>query len=133
VVLPDHLDCVWTLPAGDADFSTRWAAIKARFSHAVRECGRAGFSPPTPPAPPRVWTGRNGGVTRALRPEKGVAGIWQRRFWEHHIRDAADHAAHVRYCWINPMKHGLVLRARDWPHSSLHRAIRDGHTGRELL
>jgi putative transposase len=97
VVLPDHLHCVWTLPEGDADFSTRWGAIKARFSRKVREAGisRAGCSPPSP-APPRVWTGRNGGVNPAIRVAKGEAGIWQRRFWEHHIRDAEDYRAAAR-------------------------------------
>ncbi len=78
VVLPDHLHCVWTLPDGDADFSVRWGAIKGRFSRSVREAGlkrRAGFTPP------RIWSGRNGGVNPALRTAKGEAGVWQRRFW----------------------------------------------------
>ena len=57
---------------------------------------------------------------------KGDAGVWQRRFWEHHIRDADDHAAHLRYCWANPVRHGLVERPADWPHSSIHRDIRLG-------
>jgi putative transposase len=128
VVLPDHLHCVWTLPEGDADFSTRWGAIKARFSRSVREAGsrRAGFSPPKQPGPPRIWTGRNGGLKPALRVAKREAGVWQRRFWEHHIRDEADYAAHVRYCWINPVKHGLVERPEDWPYSSVRRDIREG-------
>ncbi len=81
----------------------------------VREIGwlreamrRAGFTPPPP-------VGRaNGGVNPALR---------QRRFWEHHIRDETDYAAHVRYCWTNPVKHGLVAHAVDWPYSSIHRDI----------
>jgi putative transposase len=110
VVLPDHMHAVWTLPEADADFSTRWAAIKARFSMAM---GRAGFTPPPP-------VGRvNGGVNPALR-RKGEVGLWQPRFWEHHIRDEQDHANHVRYCWINPVKHGLVACAVDWPYSSIH-------------
>jgi putative transposase len=57
---------------------------------------------------------------------KGEKGIWQRRYWEHHIRDEADLAAHIRYCWINPVKHGLVTRAADWPHSSIHRNMSGG-------
>ena len=52
---------------------------------------------------------------------KDEAPVWQKRFWEHHIRDAADFAAHVRYCWINPVKHGFVERPEDWPYSSYHR------------
>ena len=106
VVLPDHLHCVWTLPEGDAGYSVRMGAIKARFSMAIR---RAGFTPPH----------RDGGVNPALR--KGEVGIWQRRFWEHHIRDEADWQAHVRYCWINPVKHGLVSEPWEWPYSSWHR------------
>lgn len=98
VVLPDHLHCVWTLPAGDADYPTRWRLIKARFS---RELPPAGL--------------RESHVRRQER------GVWQRRFWEHHLRDYADYAAHVRYCWINPVKHGLVERPEDWPYSSIHR------------
>ena len=111
VVLPDHLHAVWTLSEGDAGYSVRWGAIKARFSMALR---RAGFTPPLP-------VGRaNGGVNPALR-RKGEVGLWQPRFWEHHIRDEEDFRAHVRYCWINPVKHGLVARPEDWPWSSVHR------------
>ena len=123
VVLPDHLHCVWTLPDGDADFSVRWGAIKGRFSRTVREAGfecRAGFTPP------RLWSGRNGGVNPALRTAKGEAGVWQRRFWEHHIRGPADFSDHVRYCWDNPVKHGLAERPEGWPYSSVHRDIRLG-------
>ena len=57
---------------------------------------------------------------------KGERGIWQRRFWEHLIRNEADYARHVEYCYINPVKHGLVTRVRDWPHSSFHRDVRAG-------
>ena len=98
VVLPDHMHCVWTLPEGDADYSTRWSVIKARFSRAM------------PPVPRRR--------SHAPRREHGV---WQRRFWEHHIRDERDYEGHVRYCWLNPVKHGLVGDPADWPHSSYHR------------
>ncbi len=119
VVLPDHLHCVWTLPAGDSNFSRRWGAIKARFSMA---CGRAGFIPP----PPVGW--ENGGVNPALR-RKGEVGLWQPRFWEHHIRNEADYRNHVRYCWINPVKHGLTERPEEWPYSSVHRDIRAGRYG----
>jgi len=114
VVLPDHLHCVWTLPKGDANFSTRWGAIKARFSMEVR---RSGF---TPTVPIGHW---NGGVNPALR--KGQVGVWQKRFWEHHIRDQADYDAHIKYCWFNPVKHGYVKQPEDWPFSSVHRDIRN--------
>ena len=104
VILPDHLHMVWTLPAGDADFSSWWKRIKARFSKAVGETR------------PRS----------ASKIAKGEAGLWQRRFWEHLIRDAGDFDRHVRYCWGNPVKHGLVTRPVDWPFSSIHRDIRAG-------
>ncbi len=116
VVLPDHLHCVWQMPVGDRGYGVRWGAIKARFSMEMR---RAGFTPPPPVGR------RNGGVNPALR-RKGEVGLWQPRFWEHHIRDEADYAAHVRYCWGNPVKHGLVAWPVDWPHSSIHRDIRLG-------
>ena len=104
VVMPDHLHCVWTLPEGDADFSVRWKDIKTRFTKSVGRVGRRSAS----------------------KIAKGEAGLWQRRFWEHHIRGEADYAAHVRYCWINPVKHGFVERAVDWPYSSIHRDITRG-------
>lgn len=116
VVLPDHLHAVWRMPAGDRDYGVRWGAIKARFSMDMR---RAGFTPPPPVG------ARNGGVNPALR-RKGEVGLWQPRFWEHHIRDETDLTAHVRYCWGNPVKHGLVTSATDWPWSSIHRDIRQG-------
>ena len=117
VILPDHMHCVWTLPEGDADFSVRMAAIKARFTRDVR---RSGFTP-TPPSNPY---GAKGGRQRVgVNPDllKDEAPIWQKRFWEHHIRDDAAFAACVRYCWINPVKHGLVAHPGEWPWSSWHR------------
>ena len=126
VVLPDHMHAVWTLPEGDADFSTRWAAIKARFTRSVRDSGRVGFHPTVAPDGRRSVVGWNPTLRSESKLRKGDAGIWQRRFWEHHIRDERDHANHVRYCWINPVKHGLVERAVDWPHSSIHRDIARG-------
>ena len=104
VVLPDHIHAVWTLPPADADFSVRWRLIKSRFARAV----------PT------------GERLSEVRKARGERGIWQRRFWEHLIRDEADYARHVEYCYINPVKHGLVTKVRDWPHSSFHRDARAG-------
>lgn len=146
VVLPDHMHCVWTLPVEDANFSDRWGAIKARFSKMVRlkAEGRldgndrmVGYKPTLRQGGQcDLQTGREGlqpTEVQALRarrsPSKRAkqdAGIWQRRFWEHHIRDRADYTAHVRYCWLNPVKHGLVPRPVDWPYSSIHRDIRLG-------
>lgn len=57
---------------------------------------------------------------------RGEAPIWQKRFWEHHIRDEADFRAHVQYCWMNPVKHGLVSDPGDWPFTSYRR---DGDAG----
>ena len=121
VVLPDHLHGVWTLPEGDADFSTRWGAIKARFTRDVR---RAGFCAPS--QLPQVLSGEFAGVNPGVLTHKGEVAIWQRRFWEHSIRDAADYAAHVEYCHWNPVKHGFVEQPEDWPYSTVHRGVREG-------
>lgn len=102
VVLPDHIHAVWRMPADDSDYSVRWSAIKS------------GFSKGLPPGRLRD--------SHILRREKG---IWQRRFWEHHLRTDSDRAAAIRYCWINPVKHGLVGDPGDWPYSSYRR---DGGT-----
>lgn len=104
VVLPSHMHAVWTLPPNDADFSLRWRQIKVRFAKSMPKGER--LSP--------------------VRQARGERGIWQRRFWEHLIRDEADYARHVEYCYINPVKHGLVSRVQDWPYSSFHRDVRAG-------
>jgi putative transposase len=103
VVLPDHLHAIFTLPAADADFPGRWRRIKGHFSShmiAARAC--------------------------AKRHRNGEYALWQRRFWEHTIRDEEDYARHVDYIHFNPIKHGLVSRVPDWPHSSFHRYVRRG-------
>ena len=104
VVLPDHIHCIWTLPPGDTHYSSRWHAIKATFSRAV-------------PADERL---------SARRVAKGERGIWQRRFWEHSIRDERDFAHHADYIHFNPVKHGHATRAADWPHSTFHRYVERG-------
>ncbi len=116
VVLPDHLHAVWTLPPGDADYSTRWGAIKARFTRGVKASGVVGWNPT---------------LRTDSKIAKGDAGIWQRRFWEHTIRDEPDHRNHMAYCWRNPVKHGMVERPTDWPYSSIHRDIRAGRVDPE--
>ena len=103
VVLPDHLHAIWTLPAGDADYSGRWRAIKAGFTRDLV----AGGMP-------------------LVRNDKGEYDLWQRRFWEHTVRDESDLAAHVEYIHFNPVKHGLVKQVRDWPWSSFHQYVRRG-------
>jgi putative transposase len=104
VILPDHLHCVWTLPPGDNDFTNRWRLIKQGFSRAL------------------PMTERHSSVRIA----RGERGIWQRRFWEHAIRDDEDYAAHVDYCHINPFRHGYVKRVSDWPYSTFHRYVEHG-------
>ena len=104
VVLPDHIHAVWTLPPDDADFSLRWRLTKSRFAQALPKQERLS----------------------EVRRARGERGIWQRRFWEHLIRDEADYALHVEYCYINPVKHRLVARVADWPHSSFRRDVRAG-------
>ena len=104
VVLPEHMHCIWTLPAGDSDFSTRWRIIKTLFLRSLPKTERRS----------------------AVRLAAGERGIWQRHYWEHCIRDDADYARHMDYVHVNPLKHGLVSRVVDWPYSSFHRLVRDG-------
>jgi putative transposase len=104
VVLPDHLHAVWTLPEGDSDYSGRWREIKKTFVKSL------------PNTEPRS----------RVRKRKGERGIWQRRFWEHTLRNEFDYAMHINYVHINPLKHGLVKNVVDWPYSSFHRAVTAG-------
>ncbi|MBU1424024.1 MAG: transposase [Gammaproteobacteria bacterium] len=104
VILPEHMHTIWTLPEGDSDFALRWRLIKTVFSRGL------------PHTEPRSES----------RQLKGERGIWQRRYWEHLIRDEADFARHIDYIHINPVKHGLVMRVVDWPHTSFHRFVRAG-------
>lgn len=113
VVMPDHLHCIWKLPEGDADFSTRWGAIKARFTMAVRRAGVSGA-----PSYPIVPHGRYAGLKPGVRVNKREVVIWRRRFWEHHIRGPKDHEAALEFCWNDPVKHGFVSDPRDWPFAS---------------
>ena len=95
---------VWTLPTDDADFSLRWSLIKAGFSRGLAASIRRSES-------------------KVVKREKG---IWQRRFWEHQIRDELDLQRHVDYIHFNPVKHGHVMRVADWPYSSFHRYVERG-------
>jgi len=103
VVLPEHLHCLWTLPDGDDDFAARWNRIKGRFTHSL---------------PDNAKPSRSEG-----RRERAV---WQRRYWEHRIRDEADYACHCDYIHWNPVKHGLVHHPGDWPYSSFARFVAAG-------
>jgi putative transposase len=104
VILPDHLHALWTLPVGDRDYPTRWMLIKTGFSRQIPKGERLSES----------------------RQAKGERGIWQRRYWEHLIRDDRDFARHVDYIHYNPVKHGYVERVADWPYSTFHRAVERG-------
>jgi putative transposase len=102
-VLPDHVHAIWELPKGDSDFSTRWNLIKSGFSRGLDSRPRS--------------------ASKVAKREKG---IWQRRYWEHAIRDDADLERHVDYVHFNPVKHGHVTCVADWPHSSFHRYVERG-------
>ncbi|WP_050425592.1 REP-associated tyrosine transposase [Bradyrhizobium tropiciagri] len=103
VVLPDHLHAILTLPPNDPGFAGRWRRIKGYFSSQMLAAS----------------------VTLKRRPNGDLA-LWQRRFWEHTIRDEGDFARHVDYIHFNPVKHALVKRVCDWPHSSFHRFVNEG-------
>ncbi len=103
VVLPDHLHTIWHLPEAEADFSVRWMVIKRKFS--------AGLPLAT---------------TNASKRHKREKGIWQRRFWEHCIRDQADWQRHMDYIHYNPVKHGYCASPGDWPYSSFRRSVERG-------
>ena len=104
VVLPDHMHCIWTLPPGDTNYSARWKSIKIIFAKSL----------------PKTE------YLSDIRKKRGERGIWQRRFWEHSMRDDRDYAAHMDYVYLNPLKHGLVQRVVDWPYSSFQRDVRRG-------
>ena len=103
-ILPDHLHTVWRLPEDDADFGLRWSVIKRAFSSGL------------PQAIARS-------TSKIAKREKG---LWQRRFWEHQIRDEMDLQRHVDYVHFNPVKHGRAKRVADWPHSSFHTYVERG-------
>jgi putative transposase len=103
VILPDHLHTIWTLPSGDSDFSGRWRRIKGFFTHRLVAAGLP-----------------------VKRHRNGEFALWQRRFWEHTIRNEIDFERHVDYVHFNPVKHRLVGRVSEWPYSSFHAYVRRG-------
>lgn len=108
VLLPDHLHAIWSLPPGDARYDRRWGWTKKEFS--------------------KQWIAHGGAeqpVSHA-RKERNERGIWQRRSWEHTIRDENDFERHFDYIHYNPVKHGYVDCPKDWPHSSFHRWVKRG-------
>jgi putative transposase len=103
VVLPDHLHIITTLPTDDADYPGRWKRCKSLFSRLVAKRSSGGS-----------------------KNQRGEYALWQRRYWEHAIRDDTDFERHVSYIHYNPVKHGLVARVADWPFSSFHRYVAQG-------
>lgn len=104
VILLEHLHCIWTLPESDDDFSLRWREIKSAFSRKLA---------------PTEYKNKS----RLARKERG---IWQRRFWEHTLRDESDYQKHMDYIHYNPVKHGYVDSIEQWPYSSFHRHVSNG-------
>ena len=103
VVLPDHVHTMWTLPKGDADYPKRWMLMKSEFSRRIPK----------------------GEYRRNSRINKGERGIWQRRYWEHLIRDERNYEQHMNYIYFNPVKHGHVQKVFEWKHSSIHRYTKE--------
>ncbi|MBV1907669.1 MAG: transposase [Kangiellaceae bacterium] len=106
VILPEHLHAMWTLPKDDTDFAKRWMLIKSKFSRQLPKTERINRS----------------------RKTKGERGIWQRRYWEHLIRNDFDYQRHVDYIHYNPVKHGYVDTPTDWKYSTIHQHIEAGKT-----
>jgi len=106
VVLPDHLNMIWRIPENDSDYATRWRLIKSHFTH--------------------HWEESRDNPTNAYRQLKGERAVWQRRYWEHLIRDDRDWQRHVEYIHYNPVKHGIVRAPLDWKVSSFHIFVKQG-------
>ncbi|MBX9655554.1 transposase [bacterium] len=109
VLLPDHLHALWSLPPGDDQFAARWSMIKREFT--------------------RRWLALGGSEQQRsdAKARQRRRGVWQYRYWEHSIRDQKDLEAHFDYIHYNPVKHGYVNRPIDWPWSTFHRWVREGH------
>jgi REP-associated tyrosine transposase len=109
VILPDHLHLMWELPQGDHDFSSRIGKLKVNFTKSIhRDVTR---SAPT------------AGSSRRTHRESHV---WQRRFWEHTIRDERDFENHLNYLHYNPVKHGLAKCPHAWAASSFDLWVKQG-------
>ena len=105
VLLPDHLHTIWDLPDHDTNFSRRWSMIKRLVSQEI---------------------GNNKSGITLSRQSRKESIIWQRRFWEHEIRDFQDYDHHLAYCYWNPVKHDLVSTVKQWPYSTFHRDVKRG-------
>ncbi len=96
VLLPDHLHCIWRLPSNDTDYATRWRLIKHYVTCKINKSG--------------------------IKKSK----VWQKRYWEHYIKDERDWQKHMDYIHYNPVKHGYVASPLEWPHSSFSKAVEMG-------
>jgi len=113
VLMPDHVHMLWQLPENDDDFSTRLGGIKYAFTRAY------------------LTAGGKEGATSGGRTRHRNRGVWQKRFYEHRIRDDRDFTRHVEYMHYNPVKHGHVDSPAKWPWSSFHRYVKLGLYGKE--
>ncbi|KTD22973.1 REP-associated tyrosine transposase [Legionella londiniensis] len=102
-ILPDHLHIIWQLPDNECNYSMRWRLIKTNFTKSLLK-----------------------ETIHFKKNKRGEYQLWQSRFWEHRIRDETDLQKHVDYIHYNPVKHGYAAKANQWPHSSIHRYIKEG-------
>jgi len=112
-LLPNHIHCIWTLPEYEKNYPKRWKAIKAHFTRLYKQNHPKQAEP------------------NLSRQRKGEAAIWQRRYWEHTIRDDQDYINHFDYIHYNPVKHGYVRRPGDWPWSTYHKYFVAGYYDKE--
>jgi putative transposase len=108
VLMPDHLHCIWTLPENDINFSTRWAMIKR---YVTKQCCAEKYQRDE-------WLNKS-------RVKRKESTLWQRRFWEHQIRDDQNFQRHFDYLHFNPVKHGYVNSVKEWEFSSFHRYVKN--------
>ncbi len=108
VLMPDHIHCIWSLPEDDVDYFKRWGLIKSRFTKIVG----------------KRLVGNNHSTKSRMGKREGA--VWQRRFWEHKIRNEKDYEFHCNYIHYNPVKHGLVSSPKDWVFSTFHRYVKNG-------
>jgi putative transposase len=108
-ILPDHIHCIWTLPIGDSNYPIRWKLIKSKFS--------------------KLYQDTYGLCQSSIksRIKRGEVAIWQRRFWEHTIKDDDDLYNHINYIHYNPIKHGYVDNPIEWKWSSYSKFEMDGY------
>ncbi len=105
VVLPDHLHFIWQLPPGDSAYSKRIGKMKVLFTQSLSEKSE-----------------QENSISRIKHRE---SNIWQRRFWEHSIRDETDLEKYLNYIHYNPVKHKLVSCPHLWQYSSFHSWVKN--------